>query len=53
MLGLVGGLSPYSTVEYYKRIVERGRERLGEEPEIMIYSLSFKRMCELIGEDKL
>jgi len=44
-IGIIGGLSPESTVEYYKHIFRRYVERFGEHsyPEIIIYSVSFQQ----------
>ncbi len=47
-IGLIGGLSPESTMYYYKSFVEMSRERFepGFYPELVIYSLNFS---EFVG----
>jgi len=47
-LGIVGGLSPYSTILYYKFIVEAYRESLGRDPELVIYSLPIQKFASRI-----
>ncbi len=53
-IGIVGGLSPESTVLYYKTIIEEYRARFGDEnyPTIIIYSVNFGRFTRLIEEGK-
>lgn len=48
-IGLVGGMSPESTIAYYKRIVRRHREHFGNHgyPRIVIASVSFQRLIDL------
>ena len=43
-IGILGGMSPESTVEYYRHITHRYTERFGDHgyPEIVIYSVSFQ-----------
>ena len=43
MLGIVGGLSPESTILYYRYVVEEFLERVGggRYPELMIYSVDY------------
>ncbi len=43
-IGILGGMSPESTVEYYQHITRRYTERFGDYgyPEIIIYSVSFQ-----------
>lgn len=45
MLGIVGGLSPESTILYYRYVVEEFLERFGGRryPELMIYSVDYAR----------
>ena len=52
-IGIVGGLSPYSTVVYYKLLVERARERMGRDPEIVILSISIDSVRELVRRGDL
>ncbi len=43
-IGIIGGLSPESTIEYYKYIVHTYTQRFGDHnyPEILIFSVSFE-----------
>jgi len=42
-IGIVGGLGPESTVDYYRMIIsEYGKQRQGHAPEIVVYSLNMK-----------
>lgn len=43
-IGILGGMSPESTVEYYRYVTRRYTERFGDHgyPEIVIYSVSFQ-----------
>ncbi len=44
-IGILGGMTPESTVTYYQHIVHRYQQRFGNHayPEIIIYSVSFQR----------
>jgi aspartate racemase len=44
-IGILGGLTPESTVTYYLHIVHSYQRRFGDHafPEIVVYSLSFQR----------
>lgn len=44
-IGIVGGLSPESTISYYQYLVRRYQELFGDHsyPEIVIYSVNFQR----------
>jgi len=53
-IGILGGLSPESTVTYYLHIVRRYEELYGDHsyPEIVIYSVTFQRFIDWMrGED--
>jgi len=54
-LGIVGGIGPESTVEYYRSIIAayRGRKRDGSYPRIIINSIDMKRLVDLIAADEL
>jgi aspartate racemase len=54
-LGIVGGIAPESTIDYYRRIIALYRERTrdGSYPPIVITSIDMKRMLDLIGAGKL
>lgn len=45
-IGIVGGLSPYSTLLYYKFIVEYFREKAGRDPRVTLYSIPVQEMCK-------
>lgn len=44
-IGILGGLTPESTITYYQHIVHRYTERFGDHgyPEVVIYSVSFQQ----------
>ena len=50
-LGIVGGIAPESTVDYYRGIVSLYRERLGDGsyPSVIINSIDLKKLLDLIG----
>ena len=52
-IGILGGLSPESTVIYYLRIVRRYQELFGDHsyPEIIIYSVSFQKFIDWMAKD--
>jgi len=53
-LGLIGGIGPESTIEYYRLLVEGYREkREGEYPAIIINSVDLKRLLAWMAESKL
>ena len=54
-LGIVGGIAPESTIDYYRRIIALYRERTrdGSYPPIVITSIDMKRMLDLIDAGKL
>ena len=54
-VGIIGGIGPESTVEYYRSIVASYREqkRDGSYPSILINSIDLTRMLGLIGENRL
>jgi aspartate racemase len=47
-VGILGGVSPESTITYYEHIVRTYRERFGDHsyPEILIYSVSFQTIMD-------
>lgn len=49
-IGIIGGLSPYSTILYYKFLVEAYREKKGIDPKIVIYSIPVQEMCRAAKE---
>ena len=52
-IGILGGLTPESTVTYYQHIVRRYQELFGDHgyPEIIVYSVSFQRFEDWMGEE--
>jgi len=54
-IGMIGGIAPASTVDYYYRLISRFQERTGqrEYPSIIINSINMTHMMELITNDHL
>ncbi|MFZ5866983.1 MAG: aspartate/glutamate racemase family protein [Thermodesulfobacteriota bacterium] len=54
-VGLIGGIGPESTIEYYRLIISSYRERVpdGNYPPILINSINMKQMLDLIGAKHL
>jgi aspartate racemase len=54
-VGIIGGIGPESTVEYYRLIIAAYREQTqdGSYPSILINSIDMKRMLDLIGANEL
>jgi aspartate racemase len=53
-IGIVGGLGPESSIEYYRTIIELYRKKKRDEgsPELIIYSLNIKDMIDLVEYGK-
>lgn len=53
--GIIGGIGPESTVDYYRLIVTLYRERSpdGAYPSLLVNSIDLKRMLDLIGGNRL
>jgi len=53
-IGIIGGLSPESTVTYYLRIVRKYQNLFGNHsyPEIIIYSVSFQKFIDWMIRDR-
>src|SRR5579859_5939661 len=51
--GLIGGLAPPSTVDYYNRIIEVYRESRSDYPSILINSVNLEIALRLVTEGKL
>ena len=53
-IGILGGMSPESTVTYYEHITRTYTERLGDYgyPEILIYSVSFQEYVDWPNQDR-
>jgi aspartate racemase len=54
-LGIVGGVGPESTVDYYRSIIATFRERTadGSYPHLLINSIDMKQMLGLVESDQL
>lgn len=54
-IGMIGGIAPASTVDYYQRIISRFQERSGQRdyPAVIINSINMTYMLSLIDEDRL
>jgi len=54
-IGMIGGIAPASTVDYYQRIISRFQERTGQRdyPAIIINSINMTHMLNLIEEDHM
>ncbi len=54
-LGIIGGIAPESTIEYYRLIIEsyRAQNPDGNYPPLIINSINLKKMIELIEANKL
>jgi len=54
-VGIVGGIAPESTIEYYRAIVAGYREhsRDGDYPAIIINSINLRRMIDLVTANQL
>ena len=54
-VGIIGGIGPESTIEYYRLIIASYREhkRDGSYPSLLINSIDMKKMLDLIGANEL
>ena len=54
-IGIVGGIGPESTIEYYRSIIAAYREhtRDGSYPSIIINSINVTKMLDMIGANDL
>ena len=57
-IGMIGGLGPESTIDYYNLIIKEYRKEVpdGSQPEIIIYSMNMMEVLNLVAEkdwDKL
>ena len=53
-VGIIGGIGPESTIDYYRSIIARYRERVQDitYPEILINSIDLQHMVNLIESDQ-
>ena len=54
-IGIIGGIGPESTVEYYRLIIASYRERTqdGSYPPILINSIDLQKVLQLVGANEL
>jgi aspartate racemase len=54
-LGIIGGIAPGSTVDYYRLLIASFREQRqdGSYPSILINSIDLTRLLKLVGENRL
>jgi aspartate racemase len=54
-IGMIGGIAPASTIDYYQRLISRFQERTGqrEYPSIIINSINMNHMLQLVTKDQL
>src|SRR5215813_13750853 len=54
-VGIIGGIGPGSTIEYYRLIIDGYKERKkdGSYPPILINSIDLKKMLDLAGSNQL
>ena len=54
-VGIIGGIGPESTIEYYRLIISAYREQKkdGHYPQVIINSINMKKMLDLIGGNRL
>ncbi|MEL6256138.1 MAG: amino acid racemase [Bacteroidota bacterium] len=53
-IGILGGIGPESSIEYYRLIIKGFRERVSgnEYPEILIHSINMREMLSYVFEEK-
>ena len=54
-VGIIGGIGPESTIEYYRLIIAsyRRQKRDGSYPSLLLNSIDMKKMLDLIGANEL
>jgi aspartate racemase len=54
-IGMIGGIAPASTIDYYQRIISRFQERTGQRdyPSLIINSINMNQMMDMINNDRL
>lgn len=54
-IGMIGGIAPASTIDYYQRIISRFQERTGhkELPSIIINSINMSKMLKHIEDNEM
>ena len=51
-IGLIGGLGPEATIEYYRIIVQLVRKKTGNFPELVINCVDLKKYARMLDEQK-
>lgn len=53
-IGIIGGMSPESTIEYYQHITHSYTERFGDHayPEVLVYSVSFQPYIDWPAQER-
>ena len=54
-IGMIGGIGPESTIDYYRRLLAVHRERVpdGPAPAIIINSIDLQKGLDLLGANRL
>jgi aspartate racemase len=54
-LGIIGGIAPGSTVDYYRLLIASYQEQIkdGSYPSLLINSIDLKRMLDMVGANQL
>ena len=54
-VGIIGGIGPESTIQYYRRILDAWRERVtdGSQPSLIINSINMKRLLDAFAAGEL
>ncbi|HIE05798.1 MAG TPA: amino acid racemase [bacterium (Candidatus Stahlbacteria)] len=52
-IGLIGGLGPEATIDYYRIIVKLFREKVRHFPELIINSVDLKKYAQMLDTDRL
>jgi aspartate racemase len=54
-LGIIGGIAPESTIDYYRQIIASYKEKVrdGSYPQIIINSIDLHKMLELVAANRL
>lgn len=55
MLGIIGGIGPEATIDYYKSLIDRNREQNpnADPPSIIINSINMKKAIDLVTANRL
>lgn len=53
-IGMIGGLGPESTLDYYRLLIEEYRSKSNDEsnPEIIIYSMDINKLLKLVDDEE-